>query len=135
MSNSHTGNVQPSIDLEEHRSKNLQAKAVVLHGYIPGSDEYVPITAVDNGDGTYSASSTGGSAASSIATASYYYIQKDTEGATYKYYGYMKDDGGWYIKRITIATNLAEFVKGTSGYTSEWTNRASQTYADYAATF
>ena len=54
MSNNHTGNVQPSIDLEEHRSKNVHVKGVLEHGYIPGSDQYVPITAIDNGDGTYS---------------------------------------------------------------------------------
>lgn len=64
MSNNHTGNIQPSIDLEEHRSKNVSAKATVDHGYLPGTDQYVPITAVDNGDGTYSmkttASLTGG---------------------------------------------------------------------------
>jgi hypothetical protein len=56
MSSNHTGNVQPSIDLEEHRSKNVNAKAVVGHGYIPGTDQYAPITATDNGDGTYSSS-------------------------------------------------------------------------------
>jgi len=135
MATNHTGNVQPAIDLEEHRSKNVAAKAVVIHGYIPGTDEYAPVTLVDNGDGTYSLSSTGGGGSTGLATNAYYYIQKDTSDATYKYYGYMKNDGAWFIKRITIATNLAEFETGASAYTTGWTNKAAGSYVDYATAF
>lgn len=67
----------------------------------------------------------------------YTYIQKDTSGATYKYYGYADATtaGGWLIKRITIATNLALFQKGTTDYTTAWSNRASGTYGDIWSTF
>lgn len=67
----------------------------------------------------------------------YSYIQKDTSGATYKYYGYADANtaGGWAIKRITIATNLAEFVVGASDYSTAWGDRATQTYADIWSTF
>lgn len=69
------------------------------------------------------------------ATALYTYVQKDTSGATYKYYGYMKSDGGWYIKRITISTNLAEFAVGTTDYTTNWTGRSGLSYTAYSNAF
>lgn len=67
----------------------------------------------------------------------YTYIQKDTSGGTYKYYGYADANtaGAWAIKRITIASNLAEYVSGSSGYSTAWTNRVSQTYQDIWAAF
>lgn len=112
-----------ALDREENITRgNLSAKKVALYIYNSDTDQLEPYT--------------GGSAASGGKTTdAYYYIQKDTTDSTYKYYGYMKDTGAWFIKRITIATNLAEFVKGASDYTTEWTNRASQTYQDYATTF
>lgn len=67
----------------------------------------------------------------------YTYIQKDTSGDTYKYYGYADANtaGAWAIKRITIATNLAEFITGASDYSTAWGDRATQTYADIWSTF
>lgn len=55
--------------------------------------------------------------------------------ATYKYFGFQRSDGYWYIMRKTIATNVFEYVAGTSAYSTAWTNRASQTYTDYATAF
>ena len=51
----------------------------------------------------------------------------DTTSAT-KYVGYTDVDGNWFIKEITATT--IRFVKGTSSYTTNWTNRASLTF-DY----
>lgn len=51
----------------------------------------------------------------------------DTANAT-KYVGYTDVDGNWFIKKIT-ATEI-RFIKGTSNYTTNWTNRSSLTY-DY----
>ncbi len=50
----HGGNSQPLIDKEEHRYKNVGAKAVILHGYDPVTDSYYPINVSANADGTYS---------------------------------------------------------------------------------
>jgi len=55
--------------------------------------------------------------------------------ATYKYFGFQKSDSGWYIMRKTIATKKFEYVAGASAYSTAWTNRASQTYTDYATAF
>ena len=91
------------------------------------SDGSVPVTVVTGG---------GGGTTYSKPTDEYDLIQDDdTSSASYEYYGFMKADGGWYIKRITLASNLREYVKGTSSYSTEWTGRASQTYADYGSTF
>lgn len=60
-----------------------------------------------------------------------YTLVQDDENATYEYYGYVKSDGSWCIKRVTISTNYSEFVIGASAYATAWTNRASQTYDDY----
>lgn len=59
----------------------------------------------------------------------------DTSNTSYEYYAYMDKDSNWYIKRLTTATNLFEFIAGSSSYTTAWTNRASQTYATYGSTF
>lgn len=138
MSSGHTGQVQPSIDLEEHRSKNVNAKAVVAHGYIPGTDQYVPITAVDNGDGTYSLStptSTGSAAKPTDA----YSIQAISETATYKYFYFEDSSANWYILRKTLATSVFDYAKGTGGYASVYTNATSDpsggSFASYGVTF
>lgn len=55
--------------------------------------------------------------------------------STYKYFGFQKSDGYWYIMRKTLATKKFEYVAGTSAYSTAWTNRASQTYTDYATAF
>jgi len=59
----------------------------------------------------------------------------DPEIATYKYYGFEDKDGNWYIQRKTVATNAYLFASGTSGYSTAWTNKDSQTYASAATTF
>jgi hypothetical protein len=64
-----------------------------------------------------------------------YAINNKEATATYKYFGFQKSDGGWYIMRKTIATNIFEYVAGASAYSTAWTNRASQTYTDYATAF
>lgn len=87
-------------------------------------------------DGTIPVSVSGGTSPLNA----YSYIQKDTTDTVYKYYGYADGNtaGAWAIKRITISTNLAEYVKGTTGYTAAWTARddgSTHTYADLWTTF
>lgn len=70
----------------------------------------------------------GGSSSSGISA---YTLVQDEETATYEYYGYVKADGSWCIKRVTISTAYSQYVIGATDYTTAWTNRASQTYDDY----
>jgi hypothetical protein len=55
--------------------------------------------------------------------------------ATYKYFGFQDASANWYIMRKTIATKKFEYAAGASAYSTAWTNRASQTYTDYATAF
>jgi len=64
-----------------------------------------------------------------------YAISNKEATATYKYFGFQRSDGYWYIMRKTLATNVFEYVAGTSAYSTAWNNRASQTYTDYATAF
>lgn len=57
-----------------------------------------------------------------------YKINDLDESTSTKYYGFTAMDGAWYILRLTSTT--VRYVKGSSGYTTAWTNRASQSY-DY----
>jgi hypothetical protein len=68
------------------------------------------------------------------ATEAYAIANKEAT-ATYKYFGFQRSDGGWYIMRKTIATNIFEYVAGVAPYATAWTNRATQTYTDYATAF
>lgn len=50
-----------------------------------------------------------------------------------EYIGMENADGAWVIKQYTSGTML--YAKGTSGYTTAWTNKASQTYDTFNNTF
>lgn len=109
------------------------SQGVTVKGKTTG-DQNVPIRVDEQGrlylnPDSVPTFSGGGNALSSYA------LVQDDENATYEYYGYVKDDGSWCIKRVTISTNYSEFVTGASNYATAWTNRASQTYADYWTTF
>jgi len=64
-----------------------------------------------------------------------YGVSNIEETGTYKYFGFENKDGAWYIMRKTLATNVFQYASGTSDYATAWSNRASQTYASYSATF
>lgn len=61
----------------------------------------------------------------------------DLAAATPRYYGYVRFDGSWYISKETVTAGVSAytFVKGTSAYSTAWTDRASQTYASFSSTF
>lgn len=55
----------------------------------------------------------------------------DQASATVTYIGKIDRGGNWYIMKIDSTTGTTfRFIKGTTGYTTNWTNRASLTY-DY----
>ena len=65
------------ITRKEHTRKNVGAKRVVLHGYDANTDTYYPITAIDNGDGTYSIKTSGSAADGHVVLAGTEVNQKD----------------------------------------------------------
>ena len=40
-----------------------------------------------------------------------------------EYYGFLKNDGGWYILKITDGNNM-RYCKGDTDYSTNWNNRA-----------
>lgn len=62
-----------------------------------------------------------------------YKISDLDEAGSTKYYGNLDKDGNWYI--LSLTTTAARYVKGTSGYTTAWTNRGSQVYGYFDAVF
>lgn len=50
--------------------------------------------------------------------------------AAIKYFGYLTVTGAWYVLKFDTTANTMRFVKGSGGYTTAWTNRATQAY-DY----
>lgn len=55
-----------------------------------------------------------------------YSISDLDESGTTKYYGYLDADGAWYILQLTSTTG--RYIKGTSSYSTNWTNRVSLSY-------
>lgn len=90
------------------------------------SDGSIPVTVVAGGGGTSTAV---------IDPRTGYGISDKEATATYKYFGFEDADGKWYILRKTIATNIFLYAAGASGYTTAWTNRASQSYDTFDNTF
>jgi len=52
-----------------------------------------------------------------------------------KYIGFQTKGGAYYITRYNIASPAVDYTKGASGYSAAWTNRAGESYSDFASTF
>jgi len=50
------------------------------------------------------------------------------------YFGYLKTDGEWYIKKLDTTLGTT-YVKGSSGYATAWTGRVAQSYDLYDVIF
>jgi hypothetical protein len=62
------------------------------------------------------------------STASAYQFNNFEDSGGYLYIGESIAGGAWKINRVTKATLASEWATGTSGYSTAWTNRASQSY-------
>jgi len=58
----------------------------------------------------------------------HYVISDIDDSGDPTYYGYLDKDGNYYILEENSANNTYRYSKGTSGYTTAWTNRATETY-------
>jgi hypothetical protein len=112
MSKDHTGNISPAVEYEEHISKGaINAKRAALYGYIPGNDSLVPITAVDNGDGTYSFRSSTTANAGAVSTNNGSTTPLAGAGV---YTGTGEDVSGYSEMRVTVFTSHASATDGLS---------------------
>lgn len=66
----------------------------------------------------------------------YVVTNQDTPGSP-NYYGYVNRQGVWYIMRETTAGDVRTYayVRGETGYSTAWTDRATQTYGQFDAIF
>jgi len=51
------------------------------------------------------------------------------------YQGFQKKDGAYFIVRTNTTTGAVDYTAGASAYSTAWTNRASESYSDFASTF
>jgi len=67
----------------------------------------------------------------------YKVVDIDEAAASPRYYGYLRQDGYYFIMKATISAGVTAytFTKGTTAYSTAWTNRASETYAAFNAVF
>jgi len=65
-----------------------------------------------------------------------YQISHQEVGTT-SYYGYENKDGAWYIMKsvVAVAITTYTYTKGSSDYSTAWTNKGTQTYASFSTTF
>lgn len=116
------------------------SKKVTLRQFDPVSGNWVNLSAVDNGDGTYSLKppTTIENKLQSIidntdSLESSYALRYD-EGATYTYIGEAvpgtaTSAASWRIKRLTNADNTIVWAGGDSNFNNVWDDRASEAYS------
>jgi hypothetical protein len=112
------------INNSEHETTSVAAKRVKIYGWDPDSLAYVRLVCDSNGY---------------LATGklSDQYKISDEDASSPAYYGYVRNDGAWYIMKATVTADVTayRYAKGASGYTTNWTNRAGLTYNYYNVEF
>jgi len=88
--------------------------------FIEGSSSIIKTKAVDDSGNT--------------AALNYKISDIDDSGST-SYYGYVTSGGDWYILEEDSTNDVYRYAKGDSGYSTAWTNRASQNYNYYDVEF
>lgn len=58
-----------------------------------------------------------------------------SDDGTTLYAIYQNTSGAWIMKKMVNATGVLTYSKGSSDASTAWTNKATQTYADYDTTF
>jgi hypothetical protein len=70
-----------------------------------------------------------------LDTLAHYKMDDYDVSAATKYIGYQNKAGNYYIKRINTSTGAVDYSYGASGYSTAWTNRATESYNDFATEF
>lgn len=74
-----------------------------------------------------------GNIASSDILAGYEPANKEDNPSGTSYYGFVDTSGNWYIQRVT-ATDI-DFARGSSSFSTNWTNRAILSYGKFDSIF
>jgi hypothetical protein len=65
----------------------------------------------------------------------YFLDDFDTSNDPTFYLGFQTKGGAYYIARYNTSTGAVDYTAGSSGYSTAWTNRTSESYSDFASTF
>jgi len=116
----------PEISRYEHRRKNHGVKAVLIEGYDPVTDTFLPFGVTTNPDGTSGLPTGTKNSATKIddtTTAGVIYIGKAAVGSS-------AASAVWQIKKLDTNTLALDKTWADSGaFTQVWDNRASLSYS------
>lgn len=114
-----TGNTLNQLSEDEHRKKNVAAKAVVIHGYNASLDEYIPIEVDSEGS----------------QVVAYATRIDDTTTANVTYFGFAPvgtatSAASWQIYKIDETSGAVKtWADGDANFNNVWDNRASLSYS------
>lgn len=63
------------------------------------------------------------------------YTIAQIDDASPSYYGYLNKNGAWFILKEDSSAGTYRYIKGSSSFATNWTNRASLTYDYFDAVF
>ena len=64
-----------------------------------------------------------------------YQPSDETNTGEVDYYGFLDRNGNWYIQQYDYNNGTIRYIRGSSDYTTNWTNRESLTYRYYNQVF
>lgn len=128
-----------SLNQDEH-NEDAHSKRVTLRGQNPTDGEFYNVGVTDNGDGTFSLKTSGGSSSSGGKATDAYGIQAISDDGTYKYFFFEDASANYYIMRKNLSTSVFDYTKGTGGYSAVYQSSilgpsGSPTWDDYGTTF
>lgn len=104
------------IERQEHIAENVAAKRVGVYGFDLDALEWRRLAVNADGEAVQSVFDR-------------FKLNDFQEGAD-TYLGFTQKDGQWYILKINEAAGTFRYARGSSNYSTNWTNRTSLTY-DY----
>ncbi|MHA1827941.1 MAG: carboxypeptidase-like regulatory domain-containing protein [Candidatus Heimdallarchaeaceae archaeon] len=64
-----------------------------------------------------------------------YQPSDEDAGGDPSYFGFLDRNGNWYIQQYNVANGTFRYVKGSSNYQTNWTNRTSLSYGHFDQVF
>jgi hypothetical protein len=62
-----------------------------------------------------------------------YSVSREDIATIPEYYGFIAEDGSWYIMRNNTTTGVYTYINGASDFTTNWSNRAGLAYVEFDA--
>ena len=129
--------------IQKTNKKDLNIKKASQKVVISGIDleadknKYIPVRLTDGEKWLKAIARTvAGGGGTQLKPIDYYVISDIDDGNNdYNYYGYLRDDGWWYIMKEDVVNKTYRYVKGGSDYATNWGNRSTLSYNYYNEVF